>query len=108
MRTTSNAPGAHMESVDDPLEAPAPGTDRLAQRAHETIDDAAAGAAQAEREIRRAAADAADRLRRSEAETAEMLDQNVRRIREYIEKNPMQSAAIAFAAGVVLSSLLRR
>lgn len=106
MNTTTNAMGAHTEG-SDPTE-PAPGTERLAERAHRTIDDAASRAAHAEQEIRRAAADAADRFRRSEAEVAELLDQNLRKVREYIEKNPVQSAAIAFAAGVVLSSLLRR
>ncbi|HEX6993476.1 MAG TPA: hypothetical protein VF339_04940 [Gammaproteobacteria bacterium] len=45
---------------------------------------------------------------RPESELAETLEQNLRKVREYIEKNPVQSAAIAFAAGVVLSSLLRR
>jgi len=44
----------------------------------------------------------------SETELAEAIEQNLRKVREYIEKNPIQSAAIAFAAGVVLSSLLRR
>ena len=106
MNTTSNAMGAHVEGSD--ASEPAPGTERLAERAHKTVDDAASTAAHAERELRRAAADAADRFRRSEAEVAEMLDQNLRKVRQYIEKNPVQSAAIAFAAGVVLSSLLRR
>lgn len=108
MSTTPNAMGAHAESVDERRDEPAPGTERLAERAHKTIDDAAAGAAHAERQIRKAAADAADRFRQSEAEAAEALDQGLRKVREYIEKNPVQSAAIAFAAGVVLSSLLRR
>lgn len=108
MSTTPNAMGAHAEGVEERRDEPAPGTERLAERAHSTIDDAAAGAAQAERQIRRAAADAADRLRRSEAEAAEMLEQSLRKVRDYIERNPVQSAAIAFAAGVVLSSLLRR
>lgn len=43
-----------------------------------------------------------------EAELAELLEQSLRKVREYIEENPVQSAAIAFAAGVVLASLLRR
>lgn len=108
MSTTPNAAGAQAEGFDDLHDGPAPSTERLAERAHHTIDDAAESAAHAEREIRRAAAEAAERYRRSEAEVAELLDQNLRRVREYIEQNPVQSAAIAFAAGVVLSSLLRR
>lgn len=108
MSTTPDSPRAFGEGFDDLAGEPAPEAERLAERAHRTIDDAAAGAARAEREIRRVAADAADRIRRTDGEVAEMLDQNLRKVREYVEKNPMQSAAIAFAAGVVLSSLLRR
>lgn len=108
MSTTSNATGAYGDGFDGADEQPASGAERLAERAHKTIDEAAVRAGHAEREIRRAASEAADRLRRSETELADALDQNLRRVREYIEKNPVQSAAIAFAAGVVLSSLLRR
>lgn len=108
MTTTPNITGAPGGTFEDTGDEPAPGAERLAERAHKTIEDAAAGAARAEREIRRVAADAADRIRRSEGDVAEVLDENLRRVRDYIEKNPMQSAAIAFAAGVVLSSLLRR
>lgn len=86
----------------------APAAERLAEQAHRRVDQAAARAADAEREIREAASDMADRLRRSEAEVAEVIDQNLRKVRQYIEKNPIQSAGIAFAAGIVLSSLLRR
>jgi ElaB/YqjD/DUF883 family membrane-anchored ribosome-binding protein len=106
--TTPNAADAQAEGFDDLRDEPAPRTERLAERAHESIEGAAETAAHAEREIRRAATEAAERFRRSEAEVAELLDQNLRRVRDYIEKNPVQSAAIAFAAGVVLSSLLRR
>lgn len=90
-------------------EAPAsPATERLAEKAHRSIDGAAASVAEAERELRRAAAEAAERARRSEEQLAEALDRNLSRVRGYIEKNPIQSAGIAFAAGIVLSALLRR
>ena len=105
MNTTSDAPGT-LEGFDARDEET--GAERLAERAHKTIDDAAEKAAHAEREIRRAAGDAVDRIRRSEAEVADMVDQNLRKVRDYIERNPVQSAAIAFAAGVVLSGLFRR
>jgi ElaB/YqjD/DUF883 family membrane-anchored ribosome-binding protein len=105
--TTSNLTGGP-EGFDDSDNEPVLGADRLAERAHETIENAAAGAAHVEREIRRVASDAADRIRRSEGEIVDVMDENLRKVRQYVEKNPMQSAAIAFAAGVVLSSLLRR
>src|SRR5690606_26701158 len=43
-----------------------------------------------------------------EADLAETLETNLRKVGEYVEKRPSQRAAIAFAAGVVLSSLLGR
>ena len=101
---TGEPEGAFERSGDEP----ALRAERLADRAHETIENAAAGAAHVEREIRRVAADTAERIRHSEGELADVLDENLRKVREYVERNPMQSAAIAFAAGVVLSSLLRR
>jgi len=100
--TTASEVGSEAERPE------APTVERLEDSAHRKVEQAAAGVAEAEREIRRAAADAANRIRRSEEELAEILEQNVRKVREYIEKNPLQSAGIAFAAGIVLSSLLRR
>lgn len=102
MTTTASDAGTDAERLE------APTVEQLKERAHRRVDQATAGVAEAEREIRRAAADAANRIRRSEEELAEILEQNVRKVREYIEKNPLQSAGIAFAAGIVLSSLLRR
>lgn len=106
---TTIAPDAGREGagpVDEGGDAPA--AERIAEHAHRRVDQAAARAADAEREIREAAADVADRFRRTEAEVSEVIDQNLSKIRDYIEKNPIQSAGIAFAAGIVLSSLLRR
>ncbi len=102
MTTTAADAGTEAERID------APTVERLAEKAHDKVDQAAAGVAQAEREIRRAAEETAERIRRSEEELAELIEQNVRKVREYIEKNPLRSAGIAFAAGVLLSSLLRR
>lgn len=95
---------------DEPegFEPDASTTERVADKAHSAIDGAAENAAEAERELRQAAAEAAARARRSEEQVAEAIDQNVARVREYIEQNPIQSAGIAFVAGVVLSSLLKR
>lgn len=108
MSITTGASNEHVSHVEGGHEEPAPAAERLAEHVHRTVDHAAASAAEAEREVRRAASDATERLRSSEAELAEMLDQNLDKVRTYIEKNPLQSAGIAFVAGIVLSSLLRR
>src|SRR5690606_6288488 len=96
--TTAADAGTEAERID------APTVERLAEKAHDKVDQAAAGVAQAEREIRRAAEETAERIRRSEEELAELIEQNVRKVREYIEKNPLRSAGIAFAAGILPSS----
>jgi ElaB/YqjD/DUF883 family membrane-anchored ribosome-binding protein len=107
--TIANGTGMDADSPDDRAGSHgAPSSERLAEHAHDTVDEAASGAAEVERDLRGVAADAAERFRRSEAELADMLDENLRKVRMYIEKNPIQSAGIAFAAGVVLSSLFRR
>ena len=51
---------------------------------------------------------AAKTLRAQEERAAETLDENMAKVRTYVEKNPLQSAGIAFAAGVLVSMLLRR
>jgi ElaB/YqjD/DUF883 family membrane-anchored ribosome-binding protein len=83
-------------------------TDRVAEKAHRTIDGAAETANEAERELRRTAAETADRVRRSEEQLVQAVDDNVEKVKAYIEKNPIASAGIAFVAGLVLSNLLRR
>lgn len=79
-------------------------TDRLAAKAHETVDQVADRAAQAEREMRDAAARTAERVR--DASTS--AEQQVRRLADYLEANPVTCVGIAFAAGMLVSSLLRR
>lgn len=106
--TTGNGPGEGGE----PLERNDFGTrttsERFAEKAHRTIDEAAATASEAEREWRRAAGEAVDRVRVREEELARTVDENLGKLKTYVEKNPIQSAGLAFVAGVVLSSLLRR
>jgi len=83
-------------------------SERVASRAHEAIDKAAASASQAEQRVREKAAMAAERARRAEQELEERMSEGVERVRNYVERNPMTAAGIAFVAGVVLSSLFRR
>ncbi|HEY8518611.1 MAG TPA: hypothetical protein VIN61_00915 [Gammaproteobacteria bacterium] len=93
------------EALREPAGAAA---DRLAAKAHEAIDKAATTASHAEQHVRATATKAADAARRSEQQIEQKLGDSVERLRRYVERNPMTSAGIAFAAGVILSSLLRR
>ncbi|GMW06571.1 MAG: hypothetical protein QY320_06155 [Gammaproteobacteria bacterium] len=83
-------------------------TDKLTQAAHETVDRVAERAARAEEQVRDAADRAAERARVAREKTAAEADATVRKVTGYIQENPLTSAAIAFAAGAVLSALLRR
>jgi ElaB/YqjD/DUF883 family membrane-anchored ribosome-binding protein len=83
-------------------------TQRLAEKAHETVDRAAQVATDAEESLRSSAARAAETFRAGEERATETLDEGLTKVRGYVEKNPLASAGIAFAAGVVVSMLLRR
>jgi ElaB/YqjD/DUF883 family membrane-anchored ribosome-binding protein len=83
-------------------------TDRIAEKAHESIDRAAARSNEIEEKLRSRAADAAERVRQSEHQLDSTLEENLERIKAYVRKNPMASAGIAFVAGLVVSSLIRR
>ena len=81
---------------------------RVADKAHETIDRAAEYATDAEQAVRSKASRAAEKLREKEEAAAATMDQSMETVRGYIEKNPIASAGIAFAFGIIVSTLLRR
>jgi ElaB/YqjD/DUF883 family membrane-anchored ribosome-binding protein len=83
-------------------------TQRLAEKAHQTVDRAAEVATEAEATLRSSAARAAETFRAGEERAAETLDEGLTKVRTYVEKNPLASAGIAFAAGIVVSMLMRR
>ena len=81
---------------------------RMADKAHQTIDRAAEVATEAEKSVRSTAAKAAEKVKLSEEMAAERIDEGMQTIKSYVEKNPLASAGIAFAAGLVVSMLIRR
>jgi ElaB/YqjD/DUF883 family membrane-anchored ribosome-binding protein len=83
-------------------------TDRFAARAHETVDTIAERAQRAEREVRQAAERTADQARHLRDEYTDAAEQNLRRATSYVESRPLAFAGIAFIAGVLVSTLLRR
>jgi ElaB/YqjD/DUF883 family membrane-anchored ribosome-binding protein len=83
-------------------------TDRLASTAHETIDRVAPKANRAEHEVRVAATKAVDSAKLFQEHAVEAARDKVRAARSYAETNPLTTAGIAFAAGVLLSALVRR
>ncbi len=85
-----------------------PTTDRLASMAHDTVDRVAEAAHHAEREVRTAASRTAAQAKHVQEQALETADENLNKVRSYVEENPLMSAGIAFVAGIVLPSLLRR
>jgi ElaB/YqjD/DUF883 family membrane-anchored ribosome-binding protein len=83
-------------------------TDHLASRMHETVDRVADTARNAEQHIRARAAELGDQARETEERALHALESNLQKARSYVEENPLMSAGIAFAAGLIVSSLLTR
>ena len=89
-------------------EASNPTTDRLASMAHDTIDRVADVANEAEREVRGAAARTVRQARDAGEQAIAAADENIGKLRSYVEENPLLSAGVAFVAGMLIVSLLRR
>jgi ElaB/YqjD/DUF883 family membrane-anchored ribosome-binding protein len=83
-------------------------TDRFAAKAHETVDTVAERAQRAERDVRAAAERTAEQARRLRDEYADTAEQSLKRATSYMESNPLAVVGIAFVAGVLLSTMLRR
>ena len=86
----------------------APTTDRLASSAHEVIDGAAEKSAPIEKQIRAAAVEMGEQLETSKAQATEQLDHTLKQVQSFVKDRPIAAAGIAFAAGVVITTLLRR
>lgn len=85
-----------------------PTTDRLAAMAHETIDRVTPKANRAEIEMRNTASKTAEGVRHLEEQAKAATERSLRNLQSYIEKNPLTAAGIAFAAGALISVLIRR
>jgi len=83
-------------------------TDRLASTARETIDRVTPKVNRAEQELRVAATKAADSAKLLQEHAVEAAKVKLRAVRSYAESNPLITAGIAFAAGALLSTLIRR
>ncbi len=82
--------------------------DQVAEAAHETVDRVAKSAADAEERIRKAAAEAERNLKKSSDKAQQQTQELNRVVTDYVNKHPVKSIGIAFAAGVLVSALLRR
>ena len=83
-------------------------TERLAQVIHDAVDRVSEQVAEAELRVRqagdeaRAKVDAAQRKAKTSTREAE------RAVERYVDQHPWTSLGVAFGAGIIISSLLRR
>lgn len=75
---------------------------------HETFDDMAHRAASAEQYIREHAGDAAHIFHDKKPEVEKAVKQTAVKTIDFIERNPVMSAGIAFGAGILLTVLIRK
>lgn len=83
-------------------------TDRIASMARDTLDRVTPKANRAEHEVRDAAAKTTEGIKQLQEQAVEAAEEGLRQTRSYIANNPLTTAGIAFAAGVLLSTLIRR
>jgi len=85
-----------------------PTTDTVADAAHSAVERAADSVAKAEERIREKAAASERQLREKSAEARASTERAIDHMRQYTQENPLAAAAIAFAAGLVVSRILSK
>jgi ElaB/YqjD/DUF883 family membrane-anchored ribosome-binding protein len=76
--------------------------------AHDAIDRVAETANHAENGMRDATAKTSEAAKNAQREAGAAANESLQKLRSYVEENPLTTAGIAFAAGVLLSALVRR
>ena len=97
-----------MKNSQTPISRDGSTTDRLASTAHETIDRVTPQTNAAVDDLRAAATKVGDSARVLQEHAVDAARDTVREVRSYAESNPLTAAGIAFAAGVLLTALVRR
>ncbi|MEG3768349.1 DUF883 domain-containing protein [Alteromonas sp. 14N.309.X.WAT.G.H12] len=105
MATTTASPKTRTTDTSA-SETTHPYTDKAQETLHSSVDKLASSAAKAEENLRASAADSAENM----AERKAQLDAKWKRsgVRKYAIENPIATAGIAFAAGMLVTSLLRK
>ena len=82
--------------------------DDLAGRAHETVDVVADKVSALQRSAESKTSELSERGEQAAELTKAEFDKHRANVERYARENPLTAAGIAFAAGLVISSLLRR
>lgn len=83
-------------------------TQRVAKAAHDAIEDTAAKAEPLELQLREKASNAGDKVEAGHEATQQQVEQTIASIEKFVNEKPVAAAGVAFAAGIVVSTLLRR
>lgn len=83
-------------------------TRRVADTAHELIDDTADKAENVELRLREKAAVAGEKIEATKDTANEQVEQSLAQVESFVKQKPLTAAGIAFAAGVVATSILRK
>lgn len=106
--TATRAASGNGAQVSEPNPEPESTARRVAESAHNLIDDTAAKAEDVERQLRRKAAAAGEKYVETKDSANKQVEQSLASVEDFVRERPITAAGIAFAAGVVASSILRR
>ncbi|KKO47142.1 hypothetical protein WG68_00345 [Arsukibacterium ikkense] len=104
---TTHASTNDGNSTANPL-TNSPVTERASEAAHHAVDAMAEKAATAEDTIRRTAASSKETIDQKQEELKLQMQSTYERGKQFTKENPVVAAGIAFAAGMLVSALLRR
>lgn len=102
MATTQSTTNTGNSSVNSPV------TERASEAAHHAVDAMAEKAATAEDTLRRTAASSKATIDQKQEELKMQMQSTYERSKQFAHENPVAAAGIAFAAGMLVSALLRR
>lgn len=85
-----------------------PTTKRVADAAHNAIDDTATKARSVEKQIRDRASQAGEKVEATQEAATRKVETAVAKAEAFATEQPIAAAGIAFAAGILASALLRR
>ncbi len=113
MATTQSTTNTGNSSANSPVterasEAAHHATDRASNAAHHAVDAMAEKAASAEDSLRRTAASSKATIDQKQEELKMQMQSGYERSKQFVHENPVAAAGIAFAAGMLVSALLRR
>jgi ElaB/YqjD/DUF883 family membrane-anchored ribosome-binding protein len=106
MATSQSAANQTNSTANGGLNSPV--TAKASEAAHHAVDAMAEKAAAAEDTLRKTAASSQETLAHKQEEIKQQLQSTYSKSREFAAQNPLAAAGIAFAAGILVSTLLRR